>query len=164
MAVNANGDPGLFADHALRVLPDTIGGFIGPLAGVLAGLAYLHENGHHRGWLLTIPGDTPFIPHDLVARLSDAVRSDGASIARAASNGRCHPVVALWPCTLHAQLEDALVHRNVRSVMQFQAEVAIVEAEWSATPYDPFFNINTADDLVEASRIAAEINRRACGS
>jgi molybdopterin-guanine dinucleotide biosynthesis protein A len=152
LAINANGDPARFAAYHLPVLPDIVAGFPGPLAGVLTGLAYVKQQSESDGWLLTAPGDTPFIPDDLAQRLGRAVMDGSALIACTQSGGRPHPVVALWSSILRDRLAHALVERGVRGVMAFQAEVATSKVEWPVEPHDPFFNINTPEDLTEAER------------
>jgi molybdopterin-guanine dinucleotide biosynthesis protein A len=145
LAISANGDPSRFAPYGLPVLPDTVPGFAGPLAGVLAGLEWARGIGADR--LATAAVDTPFFPADLVDRLAAEVR-DGA-IAVAASGQRRHPTFALVPVTLAGDLAAFLRHGASRSVNDWQARHATVEARFE-TPgpggIDPFFNINTEDD------------------
>src|SRR5579859_1574255 len=107
IAISANGDPARFSQFGLPVLPDGIPDQAGPLAGILAGLewaAALPEVDH----LISVPADTPFLPPDLVARLIAARDAADAEIALAASGGRLHPVVGLWPVALAADLRRAL--------------------------------------------------------
>jgi len=146
--VNANGDAERFAP--LPVVADTLPGNPGPLAGVLAGMEWAAAHLPETEWIATVPGDAPFIPRDLVARLH-AARGD-ARMACAASGGRTHPVAALWPVGLRHELRAAL-ERGERKVGAFTAGAAI--AEWPAEPVDPFFNVNTPEDLAEADRLAA---------
>jgi molybdopterin-guanine dinucleotide biosynthesis protein A len=146
--VNANGDPARFAP--LPVVPDSLPDNPGPLAGVLAGMEWAAVHDPATRWLLTVPGDAPFIPRDLAARLHAA--SQGARIACAASCGRTHPVVALWPVALRAELRRFL-EDGERKVGKFTADAAIVE--WPAEPIDPFFNVNTQAELETANRLYA---------
>src|SRR5450631_3917165 len=67
--INANGDPKRFADTGLTVIPDSVPDFFGPLAGILAGLDWLAAQNNGIEWLLSVPGDCPFLPDDLVERL-----------------------------------------------------------------------------------------------
>ncbi|MCW6509129.1 molybdenum cofactor guanylyltransferase [Hyphomicrobiales bacterium BP6-180914] len=154
LAISANGDPGRFAALGLAVITDVHGSYAGPLAGVLAGLEYLASQARS-DWLLTVPGDTPFIPFDLAARLAATAKESGVRIARATSAGRSHPVVALWSPSVRSALRDALVMRDVRRVMAFQEEIGVGEAEWPESSYDPFFNLNSSSDIAEATSIAA---------
>ncbi len=121
----------------------------GPLAGVLAGLDWAAAHAPELEWAVTAPGDAPFLPTDLVARLH-AARAD-APMACAASGGRTHPVIALWPVSIRHRLREALA-AGLRKVGAFTEGAAI--AEWPSTPIDPFFNVNTPEDLAEAARLA----------
>jgi molybdopterin-guanine dinucleotide biosynthesis protein A len=153
LALNANGDPKRFAAFGLPVVADGVAGFAGPLAGVLAGLEWAAPEFE---CVVTLAADTPFAPADLVFRLSEARRAAGADVAVASSGGRRHHVVALWPVALAGDLRHALVAEGVRKVETFVDRYKIVEAEWPAAPFDPFFNVNTPEDLAAAeARIAS---------
>ena len=152
LILNANGDPARFKRFGLSVVPDDLPGHPGPLAGLLAVLD--HVAAHHAGadLILTVPGDTPFLPSDLVERLGSA-RAHSA-IACAASGGRQHPTVALWPLALREDLRAALAEGE-RAIGRFAARHPVSVVEWPGTP-DPFLNVNDADDLAQAeSRIAS---------
>src|ERR1700690_2529740 len=76
--INANGDPKRFADTGLTVVPDNVPGFAGPLAGILAGLDWLAAQDNGIAWMVSVPGDCPFLPDDLVEKLHLARREMGA--------------------------------------------------------------------------------------
>src|SRR6185312_14927904 len=107
LALNANGDPARFARYRLPVLPDSVEGFAGPLAGVLAGLDWAAERVADATHLASFATDAPFLPRDLVARLAAALEG-GADLACAASDGRAHPVFGLWPLRLREDLRRAV--------------------------------------------------------
>ncbi|UYO48034.1 molybdenum cofactor guanylyltransferase MobA [Rhodopseudomonas palustris] len=155
LALNANGDPSRFGRFALPVIADTVQGFPGPLAGVLAAMEWAATAQPDAQHVLTVPGDCPFLPRDLVARLDQARRAENAEIAVAASAGHLHPVIALWPIALREALRTALVDEDIRKVERFTARYRRAEVEWLVTPFDPFFNANTPEDVAEAERIAA---------
>jgi molybdopterin-guanine dinucleotide biosynthesis protein A len=155
LVLNANGDPARFAAFGLPVVADTIEGFPGPLAGVLTGLDWAAAQRPVAKWLLSAAADCPFLPRDLVARLHAAQLESGAPIAVAASGGQSHHVVALWSVTLREELRAGLASGEARGVGRWIASHDAATATWPTEPYDPFFNANTADDLVEAERIAA---------
>lgn len=156
LILNANGDPARFADVGLRVVADSVPDYAGPLAGVLAGLDWAAEHAPEIGWVVSAPCDCPFLPRDLVARLHRARIDAGMPLACACSAQRRHPVVALWPVTLREDLRQALVGEGLRKIELWTARHGIAVAEWPAAPVDPFFNVNTSDDVVEANRIAAQ--------
>jgi molybdopterin-guanine dinucleotide biosynthesis protein A len=144
LALNANGDAARFAAWGLAVWPDPLPDHPGPLAGILAAL----ENAT-LPWVVTVPGDTPFLPLDLVARLHAAREAAGAAIACAASGGQAHPPVALWPRALAAELRAALLDGE-RKIDRWTARHGVALADWPAAPFDPFFNANTPEELAEA--------------
>lgn len=154
LAVNANG-PVLFEPGAeLPVFADLDASRSGPLGGVLAALD--HARRHHPGarHVATVPTDSPFFPSDLVARLAYA--ADGPErIATARSAGSPHPVFALWPVALFEDLSAWLAGGGalrVRSYLERHRarEVSFPTIETPRGAFDPFFNINTPDDLAAA--------------
>jgi molybdopterin-guanine dinucleotide biosynthesis protein A len=118
LAINANGDPERFADTGLPVIPDNVPDHPGPLAGILAGLDWLAEQNTGVEWMLSVPGDCPFLPDDLVERLHRARRKMGAGVplACARSGEWRHPVVGLWPLALRADLRHALTVEDLRKI------------------------------------------------
>ena len=157
MALNANGEPERFRDLGLPVVPDTVPGFPGPLAGVLAGLDWAAANTQCQA-IVTAAGDTPFFPPDLAARLAAAAADRPGTIAVARSAGRLHPTFALWPLAVRAALESFLVdegNRRVLSLIERQQSIAVdfEPAAVNGRQIDPFFNINTPGDLAEAETI-----------
>lgn len=148
LAINANGDASRFSNTGLAVFPDRLTDIATPLAGLHASLAWARDHGHDR--LLTVPADTPFLPRDLTKRLHPP--------AIAASGGQEHFIVGVWPTSLADDLERAISDDGLFRVMDWAARVHAKAVEWPVTPYDPFFNINTPQDLAEAARIAAEFD------
>jgi len=155
LMINANGDPRRFASFGLPVVGDSVNGFPGPLAGILAGLDWAAANWPNAAAILTAPGDCPFLPHDLVQRLGQALKADDADVAVAASGGRTHPAIGLWSVPLRNALRQALVVEGLRKVSEWTARVRLTTVAWPAEPLDPFFNANTLDDLAEAEKLAA---------
>jgi molybdenum cofactor guanylyltransferase len=153
LSLNANAELHRYHLYQLPILRDAVDGFLGPLAGVLAGMDAAAENQSDINLLLSAPGDTPFLPQDLVARLYAAKTKAQASIAVAASGGRAHHTVALWDISLRESLRNALINEGVRAVSEFIARHKKVDVDWSLDPYDPFFNVNSPEDL----QIAGEI-------
>ena len=153
LLLNANGEPARFAGLGLTVVADSLPDRSGPLAGVLAALDWAATCAPGTHWVVTAPGDAPFLPRDLVARLH-AGRGSGAGIVCAVSGGRTHPVAALWSVSLRAALRQAVAQDGLRRMQAFMDRHARAAVEWAATPVDPFFNVNTPDDLAEADRLA----------
>ena len=153
LMLNANGEPARFFEYGLPVIADSVEGFAGPLAGVLAGLDWTAH--HHRGvpWVVSVAADTPFVPQDLVIRLHQARFAESATFACAASGGQRHPVIGLWPVEIRQELRDALEVEGVRKIDLFTARHKLAVAEWPIEPYDPFFNANEPHDLVHGENI-----------
>ncbi len=147
LILNANGARGRFQDLGMAVVPDVVGGSLGPLAGVLTGLDWVRENLPGVPWVLSVPADAPFLPDNLAARLMEAIDSAGADMGCARSGGRTHPIVGLWPVALCDQLCHDLVTDEVRKIDAWTAAYHVAYADWPTDPIDPFFNINTRDDL-----------------
>jgi molybdenum cofactor guanylyltransferase len=154
LIINANGDPIRFAAFGLPVVADSVADFPGPLAGVLSGLDWAAEYRPEIRWVLSAPGDCPFLPRDLATRLHRARSSENAQLAMASSGGQQHPVVGLWDVALRDELRDALVNEQLRQVGRFMARYRLATVGWPTDPVDPFFNANTAEDLTEAERLA----------
>ncbi len=142
-----------FAGIGLPLVADAVLGHAGPLAGVLAGLDYAWQKGLSH--VLSVPCDCPFLPADLAARLRAASLETRDGLACAASGGRIHPVVALWPTRLREDLRRALIDQGLRKVGQFQHGYDMASVEWNFRKRDPFFNINTPDDLLRAQDLLA---------
>jgi len=153
--LNANGDRGRFADTGLPVVADGVPGFVGPLAGILAGLDWAAAHAPDVADVLSVPGDCPFLPADLAAHLEAARQATGRPLACARSGDWRHPVVALWPVALRADLRKALVEEGLHKIEAFTARYGVALAEWASTPIDPFFNVNAPEDAAAAERIAA---------
>ncbi|WP_170589447.1 molybdenum cofactor guanylyltransferase MobA [Ruegeria arenilitoris] len=164
LALNANGDPARFADLGLPVLPDSIAGYAGPLAGVLAGLDWAAGRG--ADCIVTAAADTPFFPRDLVDRLMRAAQGQAHPLALATTprtgdealksgGGRRvnrHPTFGLWPVALRDDLRAALTD-GLRKVVLWTDRHDGREALFPADPFDPFFNVNTPEDLIRAQHL-----------
>lgn len=147
LALNANGDPFRFSRFGLPVLADTVGGHVGPLAGVLAGMEWAATIGATH--IVTAAADTPFFPADLVPRLKLAGEAQDKPIALAATDNGRHPTFGLWPVDLRADLRAALMS-GVRKVVQWTDRHGTAVAEFPVAGLDPFFNVNTPEDLAQA--------------
>jgi molybdopterin-guanine dinucleotide biosynthesis protein A len=156
MLIGAGGNPARFSVYGLPVVSDAVPDFAGPLAGILGGLDFIAAYLPEIRFALSIATDTPFFPPDLVTRLQQALRDESAEIACARSGNRTHYVVALWPVSIRGDLRGALIDGDVRKIESFQARHRVAYAEWPTTPFDPFFNINDANDLAAAERLVGQ--------
>lgn len=167
LALSANGDPARFEGFDLPVLADPVlgedGARLGPLAGVLAALEWAEDVG--AAHVVSVAGDTPFFPQDLASRLAFEQGRTGAPIVLAASpdqNGAIwdHPTFGLWSAALAPDLRKALVTDGVRKIVRWTDAHGAARAAFprAAAPngeeFDPFFNVNTPEDLAAAQRIS----------
>ncbi len=155
LALNANTDREQLASRGLPVIADTVEGFAGPLAGVLAGMLWARREVPDAHWLVSVAVDTPFFPEDLTVRFLHAVEEEDAELACAASNGRMHPVFGLWPVALAEDLEHALKEENLRKIDLFTARYRLATVTFDTANGDPFFNINRPEDVERAEEMAA---------
>ena len=158
LVLNANGDAARFRQFGLPVVADSVAGFAGPLAGVLAGLDWAAGAVPGVTHVASFATDAPFFPRDLVPRLMAAGGAVPLRIATAASRGRTHPVFALWPMGLREALHRALAEEGVRKVDVFTARYPVVVVDFPVADVDPFFNTNHQDDLEAARLLAASAN------
>jgi molybdopterin-guanine dinucleotide biosynthesis protein A len=153
LVISANDDPRRFEGFGVPIVADSVPNHPGPLGGVLASLDWVASSAPGVARVLTVPGDAPFIPRDLVVRLRASLDREPAGLACAASGGRRHPVIALWPVALRDELRRAVTEQGVRRVEAFLQRYPCSVADWPTDPVDPFFNVNTPSDLVEANRL-----------
>ena len=146
LALNANGDAARFARFGLPVVADSVEGFAGPLAGVLAGLDWAAEQGIES--IVTAAGDTLFFPQDLVARFLVATEGMEHPLALAATPDGRQPTFGLWPVALRHDLRAAL-EGGLRKVVMWTDTHGGRVAEFDGAG-DPFFNINTPENLAKA--------------
>jgi molybdopterin-guanine dinucleotide biosynthesis protein A len=155
IVLNANGDPARFSTFGLPVVADSVPDFAGPLAGILAGLDWAAANEPGIEWVVSVPGDCPFLPRDLVARLQGARSAENKPLACAHSGDWRHPVVGLWPVALREDLRHAITVEDLRKIEVWTARHGVALADWPVAPVDPFFNVNTPEDAATALRLAA---------
>ena len=149
IALNANGPAERFSDFGLPIIADNTPGFLGPLAGVLSGLDWAYDQGVEL--IVTIAADTPFFPKNLVSELLCTAQGMKAPLAVAAtkdSTGKTwrHPTFGLWPVCLRSDLRIKLTE-GLRKVLLWTDQHQGRDAFFEVTSFDPFFNINTIEDL-----------------
>lgn len=167
IVVNANGDPARFSGYALPVVADTVEGFAGPLAGILAGMRWSRENLPEARFIVSVASDTPFFPADLVVRLAEGCGRDEETIALAASTAGTHPVFGLWPVALADDLEAFLKSDNGGKILTYADRHLRLNVPFDdlrlpgGEAVDPFFNVNTPEDAARAEEIAAALDAAA---
>jgi molybdopterin-guanine dinucleotide biosynthesis protein A len=157
IVLNANGDPARFAPFGLPVVADNVPDFAGPLAGILAGLDWVAANRPQIEWIASVPGDCPFLPRDLVPRLHEARARENKPLACAHSGDWRHPVIGLWQVALREDLRHAITREELRKIEVWTARYGVALADWPIDPVDPFFNVNTPEDVETATRLASSL-------
>jgi molybdenum cofactor guanylyltransferase len=150
VVINANGDAARFQFAGLHVVEDLLADVGTPLAGLQASLYYGANNGFDA--VVTVPSDSPFLPLDLVERLLEAGEVTGAAIAR--SGGQDHYLTGIWTTAMAKPLGRLIENESMKRVQDFVTRSKAEKVVWAAIPHDPFFNINTPDDLSVAEQIA----------
>ena len=132
----------------------------GPIGALAAAMNFAAKIGAER--VAMIGCDMPFLPGNLLDRLGGALDNDDAGVALAVSGGRWHPLAAMWRV-----IPEGLCHYRAtgsRAMMGFAEWVGYVSVEWDVAPVDPFFNINTPDDLAQAERQMADFQAMISGT
>ena len=155
--LNANGDPARFAQFDLPVVPDIADESLGPLLGILSGLTWVAENVPEAQWAVTLPGDTPFPPGDLVGRFMEIAAGPDVEVVCAVSGGRTYPPCSLWKVDLAGELREAVIEDRILKIDQWTETRRIEWAEFETGAVDPFFNINSPEDLRRAEAFAKEL-------
>ncbi|MBV1705698.1 MAG: molybdenum cofactor guanylyltransferase [Hyphomicrobiales bacterium] len=154
--ISAAGDPRRFAGFAAQaVLADDLPGFQGPLAGIVTGLDWLARSAPTVTHMLSLPVDTPFAPDDLASGLRGAMPAGIDVPVTAFCGGRLHPAVTLWPLGARGALRHMVEEEQIRAVTQALTRLGGVARAWDQSKDDPFFNINSADDLARAHMLLA---------
>ncbi len=157
LIINANLQNNINADKykklGLNVFPDTIKGSKGPLAGVLCAL----ENLPNCDYVFTTPVDCPLISNNVVKTLLNNLKDD-TDIIRASSNGRIHPVIALWRVGLKNHLKSSIVDKKIYKVENFTKNYNIITVDFSSSD-DIFFNVNDLQDLQQLKTRQNKINK-----
>ena len=151
IVLNSNRDPSIFQNYNITVIKDTILNHPGPLAGVLTGIEWFYKNNKKIKWVVSVPVDSPFFPNNLIKRLYETVVKSKKLIGVSSSNGRNHPVFSIWHISLMQPLQEAL-NNNIRKIDLFTKSYNPAAVDFSSS-VDPFFNINTPEDLKNANNL-----------
>ena len=162
IAISANGPPERFASFGLPILPDTlpvdpVTGGRGPMAGVLAALDWLAKEHPGVDYVVTVSGDTPCIPHDMIRRLDFSRAVSNLPMSCTVSHGRLHPTIAFWPITAREVMHRLLPKEESPKVDTWLRRIGCSYAIWLDEGPDPFFNINTPEDLAAAEERARSL-------
>ena len=150
IVLNSNKNPEVFKSFKIKVMSDTVKDFPGPLAGVLSGMEWFNINNKKIKWVLSVPIDSPFFPLDLIKKLHFSLKNSNKLIAVAKSNKKIHPVFALWNMSLLNPIKNA-INNDIRKIDLFTEPYQPQVVDF-VSRIDPFFNINTPEDLKMAKK------------
>lgn len=155
LLLNANGNSLRFARTRLPVIADAYPNNPGPLAGIHAAFVWMQVNAPNAEWLVSFASDTPFFPDNFVEALFEAAQKSDQRLVVATSKSQIHPVFCLWHRSLTSAIAAQLVTGEVPRLQEWIKAREPLEVNFSAEGYDPFFNINTPQDLYTAEPLAA---------
>jgi len=152
-----NKDNEFFFKNNLTTVKDCIEGQLGPLVGILTAMKWAKENLNKCSWIATFPCDTPFFPESIIKSFIEESEKKESLILCASSHGRKHNIFGLWSLDLYDKLKDDLINKKVRKVQDWTEKNKIKNLEFKFKDYDPFFNINTEEDLEFAKKLNTKI-------
>ena len=152
-----NQDNEFFSKNNLTTVKDCIKGQLGPLVGILTAMKWAKENLTNCSWIATFPCDTPFFPESIIKNFIEESKKKESLILCASSHGRKHNIFGLWSLDLYDKLKDDLINKKVRKVQDWTEKNKIKNLEFKFKDYDPFFNINTKEDLEFAKKLSKKI-------
>jgi len=152
-----NQDNEFFFKNNLTTVKDCIEGQLGPLVGILTAMKWAKENLSKCLWIATFPCDTPFFPESIIKNFIEESEKKESLILCASSHGRKHNIFGLWSLDLYDKLKDDLINKKVRKVQDWTEKNKIKNLEFKFKDYDPFFNINTQEDLEFAKKLSKKI-------
>ena len=152
-----NQDNKFFFENNLTTVKDCVEGQLGPLVGILTAMKWAKENLSKCSWIATFPCDTPFFPESIIKSFIEESEKKESLILCASSHGRKHNIFGLWSLDLYDKLKDDLINKKVRKVQDWTEKNKIKNLEFKFKDYDPFFNINTEEDLEFAKKLSKKI-------
>ena len=157
VVIITNQDNEFFYKNNLTTVKDCIEGQLGPLVGILTAMKWAKENFTQCSWIATFPCDTPFFPERIIKSFIEESKKKESLILCASSHGRKHNIFGLWSLDLYDKLKDDLINKKVRKVQDWTEKNKIKNLEFEFKEYDPFFNINTQEDLEFAKKLSKKI-------
>jgi len=146
-----------FVKNNLTTVKDCIEGQLGPLVGILTAMKWAKENSKEYSWIATFPCDTPFFPENIIKSFIKESEKKESLLLSASSHGRKHNIFGLWSLDLYDKLKNDLVNKKIRKVQDWTEKNKIKNLEFKFKDYDPFFNINTKEDLEFAKKLSIKI-------
>ena len=158
LIIITNSENEFFSKNNLITVKDCIDGQLGPLVGILTAMKWAKENSPKYSWVATFPCDTPFFPESIISKFIEESKKKESLILCASSHGRKHNIFGLWSLDLYDKLKNDLINKKIRKVQDWTEKNKIKNLEFQFKDYDPFFNINTEEDLKFAKKLGLNIN------
>jgi molybdopterin-guanine dinucleotide biosynthesis protein A len=158
LIIITNKENDFFVKNNLITVKDCIEGQLGPLVGILTAMKWAKENSPKCSWIASFPCDTPFFPESIILKFIEESKKKQSLILCASSHGRKHNIFGLWSLDLYDKLHNDLVNNKIRKVQDWTKANNIKNLEFKFKDYDPFFNINTLEDLEFAKKLSLKIN------
>ena len=149
--INSNFDNQVFLNTEFTIIKDVKENFQGPLAGIYSAMKWINKKKLNIEWVLSVPSDTPFLPKDILEVFKSKIKNN-INLLIARYKNKAHPVIGLWHISLLNSLETEL-NSNNRKIMNWVQKNNYDFVDFENQLYDPFFNINTKEDILEAERI-----------
>ena len=159
LIIITNKENEFFSKNSLITVKDCIEGQLGPLVGILTAMKWARENSPKYSWIASFPCDTPFFPESIISKFIEESKKKESLILCASSHGRKHNIFGLWSLELYDKLYNDLVNNKIRKVQDWTKIHNIKNLEFEFEDYDPFFNINTLEDLEFAKKLSLKINK-----
>ncbi len=140
-----------FKDHI--TINDCVDGQLGPLVGVLSAMKWIKKNNYNYKWIATFPCDTPFFDISIIDKFTEASMSNDSQLYFVKSEHKRHNIFGLWSINLIEILEKDIIENKYRKVEKWANKIGVKTIDMSYREMDPFFNINTQEDFVEAKKI-----------
>ena len=122
---------------------------LGPLGGVLTAMKWVKDNNKDYKWISTFPADTPFFKHSILQKFLQNIQSEESKLFFIKSNNTRHNIFGLWSIDLMDKLEEDL-NKGERKVELWANSIGVKTINIEFQNEDPFFNINTKEDLEKA--------------
>jgi molybdopterin-guanine dinucleotide biosynthesis protein A len=136
-----------------KTINDCIEGQLGPLVGVLSAMKWIKKNKFSYNWIATFPCDTPFFNISIIEEFYKASKLNDNLLYFVKSKKKRHNIFGLWSLKLIEILEKDIIENNYRKVEKWANKIGVKTIDVSYDDIDPFFNINTKEDLIEAEKI-----------
>ncbi|MDE0841069.1 MAG: molybdenum cofactor guanylyltransferase [Porticoccaceae bacterium] len=143
-----------FTDLPYPIVEDAVDGFRGPLVGLFSALMSPHLS--TASYLAMVPCDGPFLPNDLVVKLYRAITAANAPIACARYAGVAQPTFSVWRKDIFSAVERALFNNQNGGFKPLMSSFQTVYVDWPKQTLEPFFNINSDQDLAQAERLLCD--------